>query len=128
MGLRFQWCNLGRLFSCYLWHCWLIIQVQVVGKVDNAFNSDKIYPVDNKIGFYNSCPLDSDFFQWIVLSIIITTHASSFRVVVINNHNKKKLLFCFLFQLYKQNVHSVVADFIPLIMNTIILQPSLTAR
>ena len=31
-------------------------------------------------------------------------------------------------QLYKQNVHSVVADFIPLIMNTIILQPSLTAR
>ena len=38
------------------------------------------------------------------------------------------MLFCFLFQLYKQNVHSVVADFIPLIMNTIILQPSLTAR
>ena len=34
----------------------------------------------------------------------------------------------FFVQLYKQNVHSVVADFIPLIMNTIILQPSLTAR
>ena len=38
-------------------------------------------------------------------------------------------LCCFyFFWLYKQNVHSVVVDFIPLIMNTIILQPSLTAR
>ena len=61
MGLRFQWCNLGRLFSCYLWYCWLIIQAPVVGKVDNAFNSDKIYPVDYEIGFYNDYPLDSDF-------------------------------------------------------------------
>ena len=61
MGLKFQWCNLGRLFSCYLRHCWLIMQAPVVGKVDNAFNSDKIFPVDNKMGFYIACPRDSDF-------------------------------------------------------------------
>ena len=60
MGLRFQWCNLGRLFSCYLWYCWLIIQAAIVGKVD-ALNSVKIYPVDSEIGLYNACPLDSDF-------------------------------------------------------------------
>ncbi|XP_078376381.1 transformation/transcription domain-associated protein-like isoform X4 [Oculina patagonica] len=38
------------------------------------------------------------------------------------------IIVVLMYQLYKQNVHSVVADFIPLIMNTIILQPSLTAR
>ncbi|KAK2564815.1 Transformation/transcription domain-associated protein [Acropora cervicornis] len=38
------------------------------------------------------------------------------------------IIVVLMYQLYKQNVHSVVADFIPLIMNTIILQPSLPAR
>lgn len=33
-----------------------------------------------------------------------------------------------LLQLYKQNVYTVVADFIPLVMSTIVLQPSLNAR
>ena len=59
--LLVQMAYLGRLFSGYLQHCWLIIQAPVVGKVDNDFNSDKIYPVDNTIGFYNACPLDIDF-------------------------------------------------------------------
>ena len=59
--LLVQMAYLGRLFSGYFQHCWLIIQAPVVGKVDNAFNSDKIYPVDNTIGFYNACPLDIDF-------------------------------------------------------------------
>ena len=47
--LLVQMAYLGRLFSGYLQHCWLIIQAPVVGKVDNDFNSD------------NACPLDSDF-------------------------------------------------------------------
>ena len=59
--LLVQMAYLGRLFSGYLQHCWLIIQAPVVGKVDIDFNSDKIYPVHNTIGFYNACPLDIDF-------------------------------------------------------------------
>ena len=50
-GFKVSMVNLDRLFSWYLQHCWLIIQAPVVGKVDNAFNSGKIYPVDNEIGF-----------------------------------------------------------------------------
>lgn len=34
----------------------------------------------------------------------------------------------FLLQLYKQTVHTIVADFIPLTMNTIVLQPSPKAK
>lgn len=33
-----------------------------------------------------------------------------------------------MYQLYKQNVHQDVADFIPLIMNTITLQPTIEQR
>jgi hypothetical protein len=33
-----------------------------------------------------------------------------------------------MYQLYKPNVHQEVAEFIPLIMNTIILQPSAVQR
>ena len=34
------------------------------------------------------------------------------------------IIVVLMYQLYKPSVHSDVADFIPLIMNTIILQPS----
>ncbi|XP_077979126.1 transformation/transcription domain-associated protein-like [Glandiceps talaboti] len=38
------------------------------------------------------------------------------------------IIVVLMYQLYKQNVHNVVAEFIPLIMNTIVLQPSPQAR
>ncbi|XP_033101198.1 transformation/transcription domain-associated protein-like isoform X1 [Anneissia japonica] len=38
------------------------------------------------------------------------------------------IIVVLMYQLYKQTVHSVVAEFIPLIMNTIVLQPSQQAR
>ncbi|XP_031549522.1 transformation/transcription domain-associated protein-like isoform X2 [Actinia tenebrosa] len=38
------------------------------------------------------------------------------------------IIVVLMYQLYKQNVYTVVADFIPLVMNTIVLQPSLNAR
>ncbi|XP_077870553.1 transformation/transcription domain-associated protein [Saccoglossus kowalevskii] len=38
------------------------------------------------------------------------------------------IIVVLMYQLYKQNVHNVVAEFIPLIMNTIGLQPSQQAR
>ncbi|XP_048580263.1 transformation/transcription domain-associated protein isoform X2 [Nematostella vectensis] len=38
------------------------------------------------------------------------------------------IIVVLMYQLYKQSVYSVVADFIPLVMNTIVLQPSLNAR
>ncbi|XP_070565955.1 transformation/transcription domain-associated protein-like isoform X2 [Ptychodera flava] len=38
------------------------------------------------------------------------------------------IIVVLMYQLYKQNVHNVVAEFIPLIMNTIVLQPSQQAR
>ncbi|XP_064648217.1 transformation/transcription domain-associated protein-like isoform X2 [Lineus longissimus] len=34
------------------------------------------------------------------------------------------IIVVLMYQLYKQNVHSIVAEFIPLIMNTIVLQPT----
>ncbi|XP_072179557.1 transformation/transcription domain-associated protein-like [Diadema setosum] len=38
------------------------------------------------------------------------------------------IIVVLMYQLYKQNVHNVVADFIPLVMNTIGLQPTQQAR
>lgn len=38
------------------------------------------------------------------------------------------IIVVLMYQLYKQNVHQDVADFIPLIMNTITLQPSIEQR
>ncbi|XP_019648042.1 PREDICTED: transformation/transcription domain-associated protein-like [Branchiostoma belcheri] len=38
------------------------------------------------------------------------------------------IIVVLMYQLYKQNVHSAVAEFIPLIMNTIVLTPSAQAR
>lgn len=38
------------------------------------------------------------------------------------------IIVVLMYQLYKPNVHQEVAEFIPLIMNTIILQPSAVQR
>ena len=38
------------------------------------------------------------------------------------------IIVVLMYQLYKPNVHSDVAEFIPLIMNTIVLQPSTQQR
>lgn len=38
------------------------------------------------------------------------------------------IIVVLMYQLYKQNVHQDVADFIPLIMNTITLQPTIEQR
>lgn len=35
---------------------------------------------------------------------------------------------CYFLQLYKLNIHNVVAEFVPLIMNTIAIQVSAQAR
>ena len=37
-------------------------QAPVAQKLDSAIHRIKIYPVDNVIGFPNTCPLDSDLF------------------------------------------------------------------
>lgn len=34
------------------------------------------------------------------------------------------IIVVLMYQLYKQNIHNDVAEFVPLIMNTIVLQPS----
>ena len=38
------------------------------------------------------------------------------------------IIVVLMYQLYKQHVHNEVAEFIPLIMNTIVLQPSQQQR
>lgn len=64
-----------------------------------------------------------DFFHFLSLALQYVECKNELHVSLII-----LFLFFFFFKLYKLNIHNVVAEFVPLIMNTIIIQVSAQAR